>query len=151
MVVGREAAALAAEARAFALVSEAVGLSPGVAVSAAEPGVLALAFVVVGPEAVSGAAVSLLDAAALQVSADIALASDVSAPVSAFAVEVDSSGPPNSPAFPNVDHSASSSSSVEGSGKESVHSSTGARANHGSGSILSNQGLYQNTLVQNRF
>jgi hypothetical protein len=59
-------------------------------------------------------------------------------------VEVDSSGRPKFLAFPNVDHFASSSSSVEVVDEESVHNPTGARTNHGLCSILSNLVLYQN-------
>jgi hypothetical protein len=51
-----------------------------------------------------------------QASADIALAFDVSVPVSVVAVEVDSPGCPRFLAFPNVDYSASSSSSVQVAG-----------------------------------
>jgi hypothetical protein len=48
-----------------------------------------------------------------QVSVDIAVAFVFLVPVSVVAVEVDSSGRPKFPAFPNVDYFASSSSSVE--------------------------------------
>jgi hypothetical protein len=48
-----------------------------------------------------------------QVSVDIAVAFVVLVPVSVAVVEVDSSGRPKFLAFPNVDHFASSSSSVE--------------------------------------
>ena len=58
-----------------------------------------------------------------QASVDIAVAFVVLVPVSVVVVEVDSSGRPRFLAFPNVDHFASSSSSVEVVGKESVHSS----------------------------
>ena len=51
-----------------------------------------------------------------QASVDIALAFDVSVPVSVVAVEVDSPGCPRFLAFPNVDYSASSSSSVQVAG-----------------------------------
>jgi hypothetical protein len=59
-------------------------------------------------------------------------------------VEVDSSGRPKSLAVPNVDHYASSASSVAVVGKESVRSSTHARTKYGLGSILSTRGLHQN-------
>ena len=52
-------------------------------------------------------------AAEPQVSVDIAVAFVVSVPVSVVVVDVDSSGRPKFLAFPNVDHFASSSSSVE--------------------------------------
>ena len=48
-----------------------------------------------------------------QVSVDIAVAFVVLVPVSVVAVEVDSSGRPKFLAFPNVDHFASFSSSIE--------------------------------------
>ncbi|HEX7407158.1 MAG TPA: hypothetical protein VF515_05840 [Candidatus Binatia bacterium] len=51
-----------------------------------------------------------------QASVGIALAFDVSVPVSVVAVEVDSPGCPRFLAFPNVDYSASSSSSVQVAG-----------------------------------
>jgi hypothetical protein len=71
--------------------------------------------------------------------------------VSVVVVEVDSPGRPRFPAFPNVDHYASSSSSVEVVGQESAHSSTGARSNYGLCSILSNQGLHQNKNLEQRY
>lgn len=52
-------------------------------------------------------------AAQPEVSVDIAVAFVVLVPVSVVVVEVDSSGRPKFLAFPNVDHFASSSSSVE--------------------------------------
>ena len=79
-----------------------------------------------------------------QASVDIAVAFVVLIPVSVVVVEVDSSGRPKSLAVPNVDHYASSASSVEVVGKESVRSSTHARTNYGLGSILSTLGLHQN-------
>ena len=51
--------------------------------------------------------------AELQASVDIAVAFVVLVPVSVVVVEVDSSGRPKFLAFPNVDHFASFSSSVE--------------------------------------
>ena len=96
------------------------------------------------PEVVFVAVVSVADVAEPQASVDIAVAFDVLVPVSVVVVEVDSSGRPKFLAFPNVDHFASSSSSVEVVGEESVHSSTGARTNYGLCSILSNLGLHQN-------
>jgi hypothetical protein len=115
---------LAAEPGVSAAVSAAAGLSPGVVVLGVEPGVVF--------------------ASEPQASVDIAAASVVLAPVSVFAVEVYIPGRPRSPAFPNAYHYAMSSSSVEVAGQESVQSSTGVRANHGFGSILSNPGLHQN-------
>ena len=102
-----------------------------------EPGVVFVAVVFV-------AVVSVADVAEPQASVDIAVAFVVLVPVSVVVVEVDSSGRPKFLAFPNVDHFASSSSSVEVVGEESVHSSTDARTNYDLCSILSNLGLHQN-------
>jgi hypothetical protein len=90
-----------AEPDVFALVFAVAELSPEVVVLAAEP------------EVVFVAAVSVADVAEPQASVDIAVAFDVLVPVSVVVVEVDSSGRPKFLAFPNVDHYASSSSSVE--------------------------------------
>jgi len=144
-----------AEPGVFALVFVAVELSPEAVVLAAEPGVFVLVFVVaeLSPEVVVLAAepgvvfvavVSVADVAEPQASVDIAVAFVVLVPVSVVVVEVDSSGRPKFLAFPNVDHYASSSSSVEVVGAESVHSSTDARTNYDPCSILSNLGLHQN-------
>jgi hypothetical protein len=57
--------------------------------------------------------VFVADVAEPQASVDIAVAFVVLVPVSVVVVEVDSSGRPKFLAFPNVDHFASSSSSVE--------------------------------------
>ena len=57
--------------------------------------------------------VSVADVAEPQASVDIAVAFVVLVPVSVVVVEVDSPGRPKFLAFPNVDHYASSSSSVE--------------------------------------
>jgi len=57
--------------------------------------------------------VSVADVAEPRASVDIAVAVAVSVPVSVFEVEIDSSGRPKFLAFPNVDHFANSSSSVE--------------------------------------
>jgi hypothetical protein len=79
-----------------------------------------------------------------QAAVDIAVAFVVLAPVSVAVAEVDSSGRPKSLAFPNVDHFASSSSSVEVAAEESVHSPTFVHTTDGPCSILSNLGLHQN-------
>ena len=101
------------------------------------------------PGVVFVAVVSIADVAEPQASVDIAVAFVVLVPVSVVVVDVDSSGRPKFLAFPNVDHYASSSSSVEVVGEESVHSSTGARTNYGLCSILSNPGLrHSRTLEQ---
>ena len=128
-------------------VSVAAELSPEAVVlvvdpEVSEPGVVFVAVVFVA--VVSVAVVSVADVAEPRASVDIDVAFLVLVPVSVFVVEVDSSGHPKFLAFPNVDHFASSSSSVEVVGEESVHSSTGARTNYGLCSILSNLGLHQN-------
>ncbi len=79
-----------------------------------------------------------------QASVDIAPAFDVLVPVSPVVAWLDSPGRPRFPAFPNADYHANSSSSFELVRKESVHSSTGARAIHALCSILSSRGLHQN-------
>jgi hypothetical protein len=98
----------------------------------------------VEPEVVSAAAEP-------QASVDIAVAFVVLIPVSVVVVEVDSSGRPMFPAFPNVDYFASSSSSVGVVGWESVHSPTGARTNCGLCSILSNPDLHQNRNLEHSY
>ena len=108
-----------------------------VALEVAEPGVVFVGIVFV-------ALVSVADVAEPQASVDIALVFAVLVPVSVVVVEVDSSGRPTFLVFPNVDYYASSSSSVEVVGRESVHSSTGVRTNYGLCSILSNPGPHQN-------
>jgi len=104
----------------------------------AEPHAFALAFVVAG---ISPEVVFVVEP---QASVDIAVAFVVLVPVSVVVVEVDSSGRPKCPVFPNGDHFANSSSSVEAFGEESVHSSIGARTNYGLCSIPSNLDLHQN-------
>ncbi len=93
-----------AEPDVFALVLAGAEVSPEVVV------------LVIQPEVISVAVVSVGDVAEHQASADIAVAFDVSVPVSVVAVEVDSSGRPRFLASPNVDYYASSSSSVEVAG-----------------------------------
>jgi hypothetical protein len=88
-------------------------LSAEVVVLAVEPEV---AFVVAELSAEVVALVSepeVAFASEPQVSVDIAVVFVVLAPVSVVVVELDSSGHPKFLAFPNVDHFASSSSSVE--------------------------------------
>src|SRR4030043_565498 len=102
------------EPEVFALVFVAVELSPEVVVLAAEPEVASVVDLEVSePGVVFVAVVSVADVAEPQASVDIAVAFDVLVPVSVVLVEVDSSGRPKFLAFPNVDHFASSSSSVE--------------------------------------
>ena len=100
-----EVVVLAAEPEVFVLVFAAAELSPEV--------VFVVDLEVSEPAVVFVAVVSVADAAEPQASVDIAVAFDVSVPVSVVVVEVDSSGRPKFLAFPNVDHYASSSSSVE--------------------------------------
>ena len=136
---------MVAEPEVFALVFAAAELSPEVVVLVAEPEVVFVVDLEVSePGVVFVAVVSVADVAEPQASVDIAVAFVVLVPVSVVVVEVDSSGRPKFLAFPNVDHFASSSSSVEVVGEESVHSSTDARTNYGLCSILSNLGLHQN-------
>ena len=89
----------------FALVFAAAELSPGAVVLAAEPEVSE-------PGVVFVAVVSVADVAEPRASVDIPAAFVVLVPVSLVVVEVDSSGRPKFPAFPNVDYFASLSSSV---------------------------------------
>jgi hypothetical protein len=99
---------------------------------------------VAAPPAVVAAPASVADAAAPRASSDIAPAFDALVALSVVEVEVDTSGRPRFFAFPNVGHYASSSSSVEVPGTESVHSSTGVRANHGLCNIVSTPDLHHN-------
>jgi hypothetical protein len=121
-------------------------IPPGVAGPEVENAVVGVAAVseVAEPGVVFVALVSVADVAEPRASGDIALAFDVLVPVSVVAVDVDSSGRPTFLVFPNVDYYASSSSSVEVGGQESVHSSIDVRSNYGLCNILSNLGLHQN-------
>ncbi len=112
---------------------------PDVVVAAS--GVDLAAVVFVGP-------VAPADAAEPQASVDIAPAFVVLAPVSAGSVEDDSSGRPSFPAFPNVDHYASASSSAATAGSGSVHSSMGGRTNYALCSSLSNPDLHHNKTLE---
>jgi hypothetical protein len=103
---------------------------------------------VVEQKVVFAAVASTADVSEPQASVDIPVVFDVLIPVSVVAFEVDSSERPRFLAFPNVDHYATSSSSVEVVDEESVHSSNGARTNYGLCSILSNQGLHQNKILE---
>jgi hypothetical protein len=142
-----EIVVLVVEPDVSAAVSAAAALSPGVVVLVAEPVVSAAvsAAAELSPEVVvSVAEPGAVFASEPQASVDIAVAFVVLAPVSVAAVEVDSPGRPRFFAFPNVDYFASSSSSVEVGGRESVHSSTCGRTNYVLCSILSNPDLHQN-------
>jgi len=90
---------------------------------------LQVAFGVVAPEAVAFG---------------IAFAFVVLTPASVAVAGADSSGRPRFFVFPNVDHFASFSSSVEVDGGESVHSPTGAHTNYGLCNIFSSQDLHHN-------
>ena len=84
----------------------------------AEPEVFALVSVVVEPEVVfvddlEVSELGVVFVSEPQASVDIAVAFVVLVPVSVAVVEVDSSGRPKFPAFPNVDHFARPSSSFE--------------------------------------
>jgi hypothetical protein len=103
-----------AEPEVFALVFAAAELSPEVVVLVVEPEVVfVLDLEVFEPGVVFVAVVSIADVAEPQAAVDIAAAFVVLVPVSVAVVDVDSSGRPKFLAFPNVDHYASSSSSVE--------------------------------------
>ena len=101
-----EVVVLVAGREVFALLFVAAELSPEIVVLAAEPEVSE-------PGVVLAAVVSVADVAEPQASVDIAVAFDFSVPVSVVVVEVYSSEHPRFLAFPNVEHFASSSSSVE--------------------------------------
>ena len=87
------------------VVSAVAELTPAVVALAAQPEVLALVSVAAEP--------AVVFVSEPQASVDIAVAFVVLTPVSVVVVEVDSSGRPKFLAFPNVDHFASFSSSVE--------------------------------------
>ena len=148
---------LAAEPEVFPLFVAAAELSPVVVVLVAEPEVFPLVVAAAEPEAavsvaaepvVFAAVVSVADVAEPRASVDTAVASAVLVPVSVVVAGVYSSGRPKFLAFPNADHFASSSSSDEVVGEESVHSSTGARTNYGLCSIPSNLDLHQNRSLE---
>jgi hypothetical protein len=115
-----EVVVLAAEPEVLALVFAVAQLSPQVVVLAAEPEVVSavaepevLALAAEPEVLVLAAEPEVVSVAEPQASADIAVAFVVLVPVSVVVVEVDSSGRPKFLAFPNVDHFASFSSSVE--------------------------------------
>ena len=105
---------MAVEPEVFVLVFAAAELSPEVVVLVVEPEVVfVLDLEVFEPGVVFVAVVSIADVAEPQAAVDIAAAFVDLVPVSVAVVDVDSSGRPKFLAFPNVDHYASSSSSVE--------------------------------------
>jgi hypothetical protein len=128
----------AADPKAFFSVSELqvffAAVEPEAVPEVAEPQVV---FVVAQSEAFAAVATEA-------VSVDIAVAFVVLALASVVVAEADSSGRPKFLAFPNADHFASFSSSVEVDGEESVHSPIGAHTNCGLCSILSSQDLHHN-------
>ena len=105
-----------------------------------------------GPAAVSAAPASIADAAGPRVFGDIPVAFVVSALASGVPEDGDSPGRPRFfLAFPNIDCSATSSSSAGVVGLGSVHSPTGAHANHGLCSILSSPGPRRNRTSGRRY
>ena len=90
---------------------------------------------------------SAADVAEPQVSVHIVVVFVVLLVVSVVLIEVDSSGRPLL-ALTNIDYYASSSSSAEVFGKESVDSSMGARSNYGHCSILSILDLHHNKTLE---
>jgi hypothetical protein len=121
-------------------------VDPEVAVSVVvEPAI----FVVSAP-VVSVAAVSV-DVAEPQVSVDIVLAFAVLIPVSVVAAWVDNPGRPIFYSFPNIDYSASPSSSVEVVDEESAHNSIGVRSNYGPCNALSNLALRHNKSLEHDY
>ncbi len=149
------ASVLAAEPEVFALVSVAAELSPEGVVLAAGPELVPVAadlapegaVLPAEPAAVFDTVVPVAAVAGPPVSVGIAVAFVVLVPVAVLVVAVDSSARPKCLAVPNADHSASSASSVEVVGEESVDSPTGARTRHALGSILSNLGRHQNKIL----
>lgn len=137
---------MVAEPEVFALVFAAAELSPEVVVLVVEPGVVLVVDLEVSElGVVLVAVVSTAHVSEPQASVGIPVVFDVLIPVSVVVVvELDSSERPKFLAFPNVDHFASSSSSVEVVGQESVRNSIDVHANHDLCSILSNLGLHQN-------
>ena len=150
VVLAAEPEAVFGQPEVFALVFAAAELSPEVVALAAEPEVFAAVDLevsepgVVFVSVVSVALVSIADVAEPQASGDIALPFDVLVPLSVVAADVDSSGRPRFFSFPNIYYFANSSSYFAVVGKESDHSSTGARTSYALCSILSNPGLHQN-------
>jgi hypothetical protein len=125
---------------AFALVFVVAEFSPDAVLSVVEPEAVSAGDLEDSEPGVVFAA----DVSEPQACADIPAPFDVLPLVSVVVAEVDSSGRPKFPAFPNGDHYTSSSSSDEAAGQESVHRSTGVRTNYGLCSIFSNRGPHQN-------
>jgi hypothetical protein len=110
-----------------------ISVDPEVAVSVAVEPVIFVVF-----EPVVFVAVVSVDVAEPQVSVDIVSAFVVLIPVSVVVAWVDNSGRPKFFSFPNIDYSASPSSSVEVVDEESAHIAIGARSNDGPCNALSN-------------
>jgi len=130
---------------------EAVSASVEIQISAAAPeaGAAVVApkvvFVAAEPEAVFASVETQVSAVAPEaVSVDSAFAFVVLAPASVVVAEADSSERPRFLVFPNADHFASFSSSVEVAGEESFHSPIGAHTSYGLCSIFSSQDLHHN-------
>jgi len=103
------------------------------------------------PEVVVFVVVSTADVFAPQASGVIPAVSGFLIPVFGFVVvDLDISQRPKFFAFPNGDLFASSSSSFEVAGQESVRNSIDVHANYGFYSILSNLGLHQNRILEYR-
>ena len=137
---------------------EAVSASVEIQISAAAPeaGAAVVApkvvFVAAEPEAVFASVETQVSAVAPEaVSVDSAFAFVVLAPASVVVAEADSSERPRFLVFPNVDHFASFSSSVEVDGEESVHSPIGAHTNYGLCSIFSSLDLHHNRNLEWRY
>jgi hypothetical protein len=121
-------------------------VDPGVAVSVVvEPAIFAVS------EPVVFVAVASADVAEPQVSADIALAVAVLTPVSVVAAWVDNPGRPIFYSFPNIDYSASPSSSAEVVDEESAHNSIGARSNYGPCNVLSSLARRHNKSLEHDY
>jgi hypothetical protein len=102
-------------------------------------------------EPVVSVAVASADVAEPQVSVDIGLAFAVLIPVSVVAAWADNPGRPIFYSFPNIDYSASPSSSVVVADEESAHNSIGARSNYGPCNALSNLALRHNKSLEHDY
>ena len=143
-------ASVETQVSAAALEAGSVGVDPKVVSVAAAPEVVSASVETEVSAAAPEAGSAVVDpkvvsvVAQPEVSFDIAVAFVVLALASVVVVEADSSERPRFLAFPNADHFASFSSSVEVDGEESVHSPIGAHTNYGLCSILSSLDLHHN-------
>lgn len=118
-------------------ISAAAELFPGVAVLAAEPGV------------VFGTDASVADVDEPQASPGIAVPSAVLVPASDVAVELDISRRPRYYLFfANAGQRATCATAVEVAGCQSVHSTTGSHTSYDFCSALSIRGLHQNKTLE---